>query len=119
MLGLLVLVIVMSLVVAPVLSGYLRQRAEITAARQQITQEQQEIDRLEQELAKWDDKDYVEQQARTRLKFVKVGEKSYTVIDPEVRDTTGSIAHSPKSTGPWYDTIWSSMQAADVPANRR
>ena len=36
---------------------------------------------LQKEQARWDDPAYVEQQARERLKFVKVGEKSYTVID--------------------------------------
>ncbi|MFK5633302.1 septum formation initiator family protein [Ornithinimicrobium sp. LYQ103] len=119
MLGLLVLVVVMSLVVAPVLSGYLRQRAEITAARQQLVQEQQEIDQLEQELAKWDDKDYVEQQARERLRFVKEGETAFTVIDDTGTDYTEAlpgmapVSDEVLTASPWYGQVWESVKIAN------
>lgn len=114
-----VVLLFLVVLISPTLRAYVQQKSDISAMRDKVAQQKVTVEALQTEQARWEDPAYVEQQARTRLKFVKVGEKSYTVIDPEVRDTTGSIAHSPKSTGPWYDTIWSSMQAADVPANRR
>lgn len=106
------------ILVGPTLNAYVQQKSDISALRDKVSQQEARVEELQKEQARWEDPAYVEQQARTRLKFVKVGEKSYTVLDPQVRDTTGSIAHSTDSAEPWYDTIWSSMQAADVPANQ-
>lgn len=114
-----IVLVFLVVLVAPTLRAYLQQRSDISAMRDQVAQQQATVEELREEQARWTDPAYVEQQARTELKFVKVGEKSYTVLDPEVRDATGSIAHTSDSTQPWYDTIWASMQAADVPANRR
>lgn len=117
--GLGVVLLFLVVLVAPTLRAYIEQKSDINALREKVARQKVTVEELQREQARWEDPAYVEQQARTRLKFVKVGEKSYTVIDPEVRDTSGSIAHSTDSTDPWYDTIWSSMQAADVPANQR
>ena len=107
------------ILVAPTLRAYLQQQSDIEALRDKVSQQQRGVEELKQEQARWADPAYVEQQARTRLKFVKVGETSYTVLDPEQKDTTGSIAHGGDAAEPWYDTVWSSMQAADVPSNQR
>lgn len=114
-----VVLLFLVVLVAPTLRAYVQQKSDINALRDKVAQQKVTVEELQEEQARWEDPAYVEQQARTRLKFVKVGEKSYTVLDPQVRDTSGSIAHSTSSTDPWYDTIWSSMQAADVPANQR
>ncbi|MFW5473917.1 FtsB family cell division protein [Knoellia sp. CPCC 206450] len=114
-----VVVLFLVVLVAPTLRAYLQQRSDIDAMRDKVSQQRLTVEELQAEQARWEDRAYVEQQARTRLKFVKVGEKSYTVIDPEIKDTTGSIAHGSDSSEPWYDTVWASMQAADVPSNRR
>lgn len=119
MLILLALVVVMSLIVAPVLSGYLRQRAEITAARAQLDTERQEIERLEGELAKWDDKSYVEQQARERLRFVKEGETAFTVLDDTGTDYTEAlpgmapVSDDVLADSPWYGQVWESVKIAN------
>jgi cell division protein FtsB len=107
------------ILVAPTLRAYLQQQSDIEALRDKVSQQQRGVEELKQEQARWADPAYVEQQARTRLKFVKVGETSYTVLDPEQKDVTGSIAHGGDAAEPWYDTVWSSMQAADVPSNQR
>lgn len=114
-----VVVIFLVVLVAPTLRAYLQQQSDIEALRAQVSQQRMTVEELQQEQARWEDPAYVEQQARTRLKFVKVGEKSYTVLDPEKKDTTGAIAHGGDAVEPWYDTVWSSMQAADVPSNQR
>lgn len=116
-LGLVLLFLVV--LVAPTLRAYVQQQSDISALRDKVAQQKVTVEDLQQEQARWEDPAYVEQQARTRLKFVKVGEKSYTVLDPKVDKGDPSVAHVGESTDPWYDSIWSSMQAADVPANKR
>lgn len=114
-----VVVVFLVVLVSPTLRAYLQQQSDIDALRAKVSQQQLGVEELHQEQARWADPAYVEQQARTRLKFVKVGEKSYTVLDPEQKDATGSLAHGGDAAEPWYDTVWSSMQAADVPSNQR
>lgn len=113
-----VVLLFLVILVAPTLRAYVQQQSDIEALRDKVSQQQLTVDELKQEQARWSDPAYVEQQARTTLKFVKVGETSYTVLDPEQKDATGSIAHGGDAAAPWYDTVWSSMQAADVPSNQ-
>lgn len=119
LLTLVVLVVLMGLVVAPVLSGYLRQRAEITAAQQQVAAEKQEITALERELALWDDEDYVEQQARQRLRFVQEGETAFTVVDDTGTDYTEAlpgmapVSDEVLAESPWYGQVWASVRIAN------
>jgi cell division protein FtsB len=105
--------------VAPTLNAYLKQRSDIGALREKVAQQESTVKELQKEQARWEDPAYVEQQARTRLKFVKVGEKSYTVLEPKASERSDAVARAGDPDQPWYDTIWSSMQAADVPANQR
>lgn len=113
------LVVVMGMIVAPVLSGYLRQRADIGEVRRQIVAEQAEIDRLEAELAKWDDRDYVERQARERLRFVKQGETAFTVVDDRPEDYTEAlpgmapVSDDVLAASPWYGQVWESVKIAN------
>ena len=58
--------------------------------------------------------------ARERLKFVKVGDRSYTVIDPQEAarpPVSGASVAAPQANGdaPWYGQIWQSVQLADRP----
>lgn len=107
------------ILVAPTLRAYVQQRSDISALRDTVSQQKVTVEELQKEQARWEDRAYVEQQARTRLKFVKVGEKSYTVLDPKAPEGNPAVAHVSENTDPWYDSIWSSMEAADVPANQR
>ncbi|ANS78726.1 Cell division protein DivIC (FtsB), stabilizes FtsL against RasP cleavage [Serinicoccus hydrothermalis] len=114
-----VLLVVMALVVAPALSGFLRQRADISALKQEIADEQDEIAGLETELERWEDDDYVEQQARERLRFVKEGETAFTVIDDTGSDYTETLpGMAPVSDdviadSPWYGQVWESVKIAN------
>ncbi|OLT19168.1 hypothetical protein BJF86_00945 [Serinicoccus sp. CNJ-927] len=114
-----VLLVVMALVVAPALSGFLRQRADINALHQEIETEREEIAALETELERWEDDDYVEQQARERLRFVKEGETAFTVIDDTGSDYTETLpGMAPVSDdviadSPWYGQVWESVKIAN------
>lgn len=114
-----VLIVLMGLVVTPTLSGYLQQRAEITAARQQIETEKKEIQALEKELETWSDPAHVEQQARERLRFVKEGETVFTVLDDTGTDYSEAlpgmapVSDETVEQSPWYGQVWESVRIAN------
>lgn len=119
LLMLVALVVVMGLILAPVLSGYLGQRAQISAAADQIEVERSQIANLESELARWDNPAYVEQQARQRLRFVKEGETAFAVIDDSGTDYTESlpgmapVSDEVLADSPWYGQVWESVNIAN------
>ena len=114
-----VLVIAMGAIIAPVLSGYLRQRADISAAQDRIEQEKVQIAELEDELERWEDPAYVEQQARQRLRFVKEGETAFTVIDDRATVYTEAlpgmapVSDEVLAASPWYGQVWESVKIAN------
>ena len=73
--------VLLAVTLVPTLRSYLRQQGQINALRDQVAAQRVDVTTLQKEQARWNDEAYVVQQARERLKFVKVGEKSYTVID--------------------------------------
>jgi cell division protein FtsL len=112
--------VVLLVTLVPTARSLARQRAEIDALQTKVAQQQTQVASLQAEQERWTDPAYVEQQARDRLKFVKVGDRSYTVIDPQeaARPTvSGASVAAPKanSDAPWYGQIWQSVQLADRP----
>jgi cell division protein FtsB len=111
------IVVLLAVTLVPTLRSYLRQQGDIDALRGQVTEQRVQVAELQKEQARWNDDAYVMQQARERLKFVKVGEKSYSVIDgaPEAKVTPG-MAKAPASAGdhPWYGQLWESVRVADA-----
>lgn len=108
--------VLLAITLVPTLRSYLRQQGDIDAMREQVATQQRQVEELQKEQARWNDNAYVEQQARERLKFVMVGDRSYTVIDgdPEQPETPG-VAAAPKSKqhSPWYGRVWESAKVAD------
>ena len=116
----LVLVVVaamLAVLVGPTLRAYIAQQQDISQLRAQVAAQKQRVADLQAEQERWKDPAYVEQQARQRLKFVKVGEKSYTVLDPQTGgiDVPGMAKGGSEATT-WYASVWSSIKAADAPA---
>lgn len=115
----------LAILLGPTLSAYVGQRAELAALKEEVAGQQQRVKELQKEQARWQDPAYVEQQARQRLKFVKPGERSYTVLDAETgeEDATAGVpgvtGHRERPTGPWYATVWQSARVADVPSSKR
>lgn len=113
------LVIVLLVTLVPTARNLARQNAEIDALRDKIVSQQQQLADLKAEEERWGDPAYVEQQARARLKFVKPGDRSYTVIDataPKSPTPSVSVA-APRAdaSAPWYGQLWQSVQLADQP----
>jgi len=104
-------------IVSPLMS-FLEQRSEVAALERQVAAQERDVRRLERERELWRTDEYVEQQARERLGFVKVGEKSYVVVDPAAAQESappgrGGTAVDRRS--PWYGRVWDSARAADDP----
>jgi cell division protein FtsB len=108
--------VLLAITLVPTLRSYLRQQGDIDAMRERVAEQRLTVEELQKEQARWNDDAYVEQQARERLKFVKVGDRSYTVIDgdPEQPETPGvAAAPESKQDSPWYGRIWESAKVAD------
>jgi cell division protein FtsB len=118
---LMTILVVLAVTLAPTARSLLRQRGEIAALEEKVVQQQQSVTDLQREQARWADPAYVEQQARERLKFVKVGDRSYSVIDPATeapKPPTTAVVAAPRAdaNAPWYGQLWQSVQLADRPS---
>jgi len=121
-LALAVIALVLSITLAPTARSLMRQRAEIAALQDKVAQQQRDVETLRAESERWADPAYVEQQARQRLKFVKVGDRSYTVIDPaeeQKKLPTEATVAAPNASAdsPWYGRMWESARLADQPTS--
>ena len=114
--------VMLAVTLIPTLRSTLNQRSQINDLRSELAQKREKVAALQQEQGRWGDPVYVEQQARERLKFVRVGETSYTVIDAETApvDAGGPKIAAPgqasTANSPWYGQLWQSMVIADTPA---
>lgn len=94
---------------------YLDQESDI--ARIQAAQQGQRsrIEGLQEEVVKWQDDEYVRIQARRRFYYVEPGEVPLLVWDSETgpADRQARASDSDTDGDPWYDTLWSSIEAAD------
>ncbi len=116
------IVVMLAVTLVPTLRSLLQQQDEVTALRDKVAQQHVAVADLERQAALWRDPAFIEQQARERLKFVKVGEKSYTVIglrpDGDAVTEPQPIVAAPlaNDAAPWYGKVWQSIQIADRPA---
>jgi hypothetical protein len=91
---------------------YLAQEEQIDDLETSQQAQRERIRALTERVARWNDDEYVIAQARSRLHFVRRGETLYIVgADPAV---PGAAATGDQV--PWYDELWSNLQAADNPA---
>ena len=117
------ILVMLAVTLMPTLRSTLSQRNEINQLRDQLGQKRETVTALQREQQQWKDPAFVEQQARERLKFVRVGETSYTVIGAEgvLAGDGGPKVSAPgkaasSSANPWYGQLWQSMVIADTPA---
>jgi cell division protein FtsB len=96
---------------------YLSQQADIARMEARQAAQREHIGELAEQAAKWQDDEYVRIQARRRLYYVPPGEIPLVVLWDEAgaaRDA-GVVpdAGKAKNAGPWYGTLWASIQAAN------
>ncbi|MBM7079714.1 septum formation initiator family protein [Micromonospora humida] len=96
---------------------YLDQQVDIERMEASQAAQRQRISDLSAEAAKWQDKEYIKIQARERFYMVVPGETPVIVLndaDGAARDANGGRPPAaPKAPAPWYDTLWSSVRAAN------
>lgn len=95
---------------------YLRQQAEIGQMRAAQDAQRAHIAELEEQAALWRDDEYIRSEARWRLYFAEPGEiLMVTVWEDEVAAAEGGLAagEPPDQPGPWWDTLWSSIESAN------
>lgn len=115
---LLVVVAGLALVLAHSLRVYFAQSQEIAAVRVDIAAKQEQIADLEDKLNRWEDPQYVRSVARVRLGWVMPGEVGYRVIGADGQPLDGATIDTGDATetGLWWERMWGSVAAADMPA---
>ncbi|MEU2614773.1 septum formation initiator family protein [Micromonospora sp. NPDC007271] len=97
---------------------YLDQQADIARMEASQAEQRKLIEDLSAEAAKWQDPAYIETQARERFFMVRTGETPLVVLsDPAgaAKDAgKGARPGPPKPPEPWYDSLWSSVRAANA-----
>lgn len=115
MLALAVVMIAITIMLAPTVKIFLEKRAEISALEAEIESKKSEQAELNKQLSRWQDPSYVKQQARDRINMVMPGETGYWVFGGDVPagtpgGRTGSGASGSPANLPWVDALWESIR---------
>lgn len=115
MLALAVVMIAITIMLAPTVRIFLEKRAEISALEAEIESKKSEQAELNKQLSRWQDPNYVKQQARDRINMVMPGETGYWVFGGDVPagtpgGRTGSGASGNPANLPWVDALWESIR---------
>lgn len=90
---------------------YVSQRSDIADQRHRAQEAGAALERLREQQARWQDPEYVRQQARRHLHYVMPGEIGYLVQDGS---GTGSAPKGPQAAQrPWYENLWDAVDSAD------
>ncbi|WP_066286361.1 FtsB family cell division protein [Arthrobacter sp. B6] len=115
MLALAVVMIAITIMLAPTVKIFFDKRAEIAALNADIAASQAQQDSLRQQVSRWQDPNYVKQQARDRINMVMPGETGYWVFGSDLpagsSSQSGAAAHDPADL-PWVDSLWESIRRA-------
>jgi cell division protein FtsB len=114
--ALVVVLVAITIMLAPTVRVFLDQRAEISSLQADIAAKQAEQGSLKDSISRWQDPNYVKQQARDRINMVMPGETGYWVFgsdEPagESSSPTGAAAQDPADL-PWVDSLWESIRRA-------
>ncbi|MBH0131173.1 septum formation initiator family protein [Salinibacterium sp. NK8237] len=115
MLGLLILAVI---VLAPNLRILIEQQQTIAQLQSDLEEAQESVDSLTDNVARWDDRAYIESQARDRLYYVYPGEVSYLVTGDATGVTTSDgvpVSATIQTTQiDWVQTLVSSIYTAGL-----
>jgi hypothetical protein len=111
----------LAVTLVPTIRSLVQQQDATAALREKVAQQHREVAELDRQAKLWQDPAYIELQARERLKFVRVGDRAYTVIGGvgEPKDASADLpivaAPMANDAAPWYGKVWQSVQIADRP----
>jgi cell division protein FtsB len=115
MLALLVVMIAITIMLAPTVKIFFEKRAEIAALQADIAAKQSQQDDLRRQVSRWQDPNYVKQQARDRINMVMPGETGYWVFGSDLpAGSSGGAAGAGSAQDPaelpWVDSLWDSIR---------
>lgn len=110
---LLVLAMVMiaiTVLLAPSVRTYAQQQADIATLEAEIASAQQTQAELEAQLGRWEDPEYIKAQARERILMVMPGERRYLVKGENgVQEAQEQAAAGDPADLQWVDSLWDSV----------
>lgn len=116
------IIVMLAVTIVPTLRSLVQQRGDTAAMQDKVVAQRETVQQLQHQAALWKDPAFIEVQARERLKFVRVGDRAYTVIDPTADAATAPAPARPvvaapmaNAASPWYGKVWQSIQIADRP----
>ncbi|GIF75482.1 FtsB family cell division protein [Asanoa siamensis] len=96
---------------------YLNQQSDIAELESAQAAQRETIKRLQAEAELWKDPNYIKTQARSRFFMVLPGEELLILLsDPDGAARDAGLpppSATPPEPDPWYDTLWSSVEAAN------
>jgi hypothetical protein len=112
---LIVIFVALALAYTYPLRVYLAQKSQIAQLEADQAAKRKEIVTDSQQLQKWNDPEYLRAQAREKLFYVRPGETPLLVLNDPV-GAAREAGKKPPAAAPdrWYDTLWSSVRAADA-----
>ncbi|MCC9195532.1 septum formation initiator family protein [Arthrobacter sp. zg-Y820] len=102
--------LVVTVLLAPSVSTYLHQRSEISALEAEIASEKVTARNLETQLGRWEDPNYIKQQARERIFLVMPGETRYLVKGEHGVENAAQEAQEETEDLQWVDALWDSVK---------
>jgi cell division protein FtsB len=115
MLALAVVMIAITIMLAPTVKIFIDKRAEIAALEADIAASKSAQDDLKRQVSRWQDPNYVKQQARDRINMVMPGETGYWVFGSDLPagasgGQPGAAAAQDPANLPWVDSLWESIR---------
>lgn len=104
--------LVVTVLLAPSVNTYLHQRSDIAALEAEIAQQKETSGALEAELQRWEDPNYIKQQARERIFLVMPGETRYLVKGEHGVEEAEQEAEEQEEDLQWVDALWDSVKRA-------
>ncbi|HSN34744.1 MAG TPA: septum formation initiator family protein [Arthrobacter sp.] len=113
-LALFVVMIAITIMLAPTVKIFFEKRAEIAALEADISAKQDQQSDLRRQVSRWQDPNYVKQQARDRINMVMPGETGYWVFGSELpagasSGAAGAGSQQDPADLPWVDSLWDSI----------
>ena len=115
MLALFVVMIAITIMLAPTVKIFFEKRAEIAALQADISAKQVQQNELRRQVSRWQDPNYVKQQARDRINMVMPGETGYWVFGSDLpagssSGEAGAGSVQDPAELPWVDSLWDSIR---------
>jgi cell division protein FtsB len=110
-----VVMVAITIMLAPTVKIFLDKRAEIAALQADISAKQSEQNDLKRQVSRWQDPNYVQQQARDRINMVMPGETGYWVFGSDLPagesgGAAGAASAQDPAQLPWVDALWESIR---------